>query len=177
MPELSPLQLAIKFTSRWEGGYSNRKADLGGPTNFGITQAYYDDFRKRKKIHKQSVQLITAGERDDIYLEHWTNAKCGSMPGPVAVVVFDTAFNFGVGKAIKHLQRAMHLNDDGAFGNFTKNALAKEDPLCLAMILIGERINHRYQRVKENASQIENLAGWLNRDHELKAIVKGIKTL
>ena len=30
-----------------EGGYSNRKADLGGPTNYGITQDTFDSWRKK----------------------------------------------------------------------------------------------------------------------------------
>jgi lysozyme family protein len=63
-PEFAAMQSthpkAMSYLRISEGGYVNHHKDPGGATNFGITQAVYDAYRKNKA--KQSVKLITEAE-------------------------------------------------------------------------------------------------------------------
>ena len=50
------LSEALVFTLKWEGGFTNNPLDPGGPTNFGIIQSRYDQYRNAKKLPRRSVK-------------------------------------------------------------------------------------------------------------------------
>lgn len=64
---------AMKQIRAFEGGFVNHPRDPGGATNFGVTQAVYDDYRASKKLAKRSVKSITEAEVDEIYLTRYAN--------------------------------------------------------------------------------------------------------
>ena len=49
---------AMKFVFSIEGGYSDKKNDRGGKTNYGVTQTTYDEYRKSKNLELESVKNI-----------------------------------------------------------------------------------------------------------------------
>jgi hypothetical protein len=53
----------------------------------------------------------------------------------------------------------------------TKAAISKANTLQTAIKLCDARIAYRYQRVKQKPDQQVFLAGWLNRDRDLKDFI------
>jgi lysozyme family protein len=173
MPEAKTIfELALGFTLSWEGGYSNDSADIGGETNFGITHATYDAYRVRLSQPTRSVREITEAEVHDIYRrQYWGTTQCGRMAPPLAVVMFDTAVNFGVGGAIEFLQEVLGLAVDGDWGDKTEAAFLRNNGLSTALKICDGRIGYRNQRVSRDPSQSRFLQGWLNRDAALKSLI------
>lgn len=169
----SVFDLAMQFTLRWEGGYVNHPSDPGGATNKGVIQATYNQYRDRKRLPRKSVKQITDAEVDEIYhLMYWTPALCEIMPPKLAIVMFDTAVNFGVGGSIMFLQDVLAVEIDGRFGPLTKAAYdGYQDKARLADAMVAARIQYRHTRVAQKPSQRVFLQGWLNRDNDLRSFI------
>ncbi len=92
----SSFDQAIKFVLRWEGGYSNDPRDPGGETKFGIS----------KRAHPSlNIANLTEDEAKVIYkVDYWNKAGCSQIAYPLDIVVFDTAVNQGVGRALEFLR-------------------------------------------------------------------------
>lgn len=99
------LELALKFTLRWEGLYSCNPADPGGATMKGVTQNVYNSYRAKKGLPVQGVKAISDSEVRDIYENlYWKAAGCDTMKDPkLAIAMFDFAVNGGVSRAKKYL--------------------------------------------------------------------------
>lgn len=111
---------ALPFILRAEGGYANDPDDPGGATNYGITQRAYTRWLERVGMESADVRDITPAEVAAIYeRDYWLAARCDRMPWPLALIHFDAAVNTGVGPAIRQLQRALGLKDDGIAGPIT----------------------------------------------------------
>lgn len=167
---------ALAFTLRYEGGYCNEPGDSGGETNFGITHAVYDSYRKRKGLAVRSVRLILTVEVEDIYKNlYWHPAGCHLLPAKLAMCHFDWAVNHGVTGATKTLQRVVGTDDDGIIGDLTKLAITRavanqgEKVLCATYCLARE--NWYRNRASSVPSQRKFLEGWLNR---LKALQREV---
>ena len=127
-----------------EGGYTNHPRDPGGPTNKGVTQRVYDDYRKSIGKTPQSVKNITDVEIQAIYRRrYWDVIKGDELPSGVGYAVFDGAVNSGVGRAPKWLQAALRDAGlytgpiDGVVGPGTLDAVAAHpdhDALIAAML-------------------------------------------
>ena len=97
-----PFEIALAFTLRWEGGYSDHPTDPGGATHYGITQATYSKWLSKQGKPDAHVRNITMTEvRQIYYQEYWLKAGCDqTQPLPLAISVFDFAVNSGVGTAL-----------------------------------------------------------------------------
>lgn len=154
----------LPFVLRWEGGYVNDPADPGGATNKGVTQAVYDAWRAGKKLPKQSVRLLTSTEVEAIYeARYWNACKCGGLPAPVDLVVFDSAVNCGVDRACRWLQRALGVAEDGDIGPRTLAAVKEYPALKLAAQVAGLRGQHYLSISEKNPKLGKFLNGWNNR--------------
>jgi lysozyme family protein len=119
------LELVLKH----EGGFVHHKRDPGGATNFGVTQAVYDEYRRRNKLAVQSVRHITSKEVSDIYRnQYWDAVKADELPEGVDYTVFDFAVNSGVRRSAQFLQRAVGVVDDGKIGPMTLAAVRGRKP-------------------------------------------------
>lgn len=162
---------ALEFALRWEGGYSNHPADKGGETNFGVTHAVYDAYRKSHGLSVQSVRLISSSEVRDIYFKrYWDVARCDLLSEKLAVAHFDWAVNAGVNRAIKTLQTVVGVNADGIVGPLTEQAI-----IAAAATHKDVWLCDRYHAVREGCyrrwgvgSQAVFLAGWMNRLNALR---------
>jgi peptidoglycan hydrolase-like protein with peptidoglycan-binding domain len=170
--ETGALEIALKFTLQWEGGYVNHPDDLGGPTNKGITQTTYDSYRSSNNLPYKSVEFITDVEVYEIYSKrYWKPSHAELMETPLAVVQFDTAVMFGVKGSIKFLQEALGVTADGIFGRETEMAWQSSNSQDIALEMIEGRISYHKQRVEKMPSQKVFLAGWLNRAEDLREFI------
>lgn len=153
---------ALKFVLKQEGGFVDHPSDPGGPTNFGITQRVYDEFRKR------SVRFIEPQEVESIYRRsYWTPARCDSLPTRLALVHFDSAVNCGVKQAAKFLQRAAGVRDDGVIGPVTLQSAKSQDENGLIDRYILERRKFYHSLSVTKPELAVFLKGWLKRLDEL----------
>ena len=163
---------ALRLVLRFEGKLSNHKADRGGLTNYGITQAVFDSSLSSKNLPRRSVATITTDEVRDIYRSgYWLAARCDDMPYPVDVVLFDSAVNCGVSQAAKWLQRAVGASVDGKIGPVTLGKVAESDPYQTAAKIIDARSDFYEYLAERDAGQGVFLAGWNNRLNILREAI------
>jgi len=111
---------ALKQVLKYEGGYVDHPKDPGGPTNKGITQAVYDNWRKSQNLSIQSVRGIADSEVAAIYKNlYWDRVRGDDLPSGVDFAVFDFAVNSGVSRAAKMLQSVVGVTQDGQIGPAT----------------------------------------------------------
>ena len=115
-----------------EGGYVNDPHDPGGETNWGISKRSYPTV---------DIRNLTKYQAKDIYKrDFWDAGKMERFHGAVAFQVFDIAVNHGIGNAIRMLQRAAGVADDGHVGPITISAVMNKTDTDMIMLIIAERI-------------------------------------
>lgn len=96
-----------------EGGYSNHKADRGGPTRWGVTEQVARAYGYRGDMRELPRETAAA-----IYLaKYWTRPgfyQVAVRYPRVAEELFDTGINMGPSVAAGFLQRALNLLNQGA---------------------------------------------------------------
>ena len=163
------LSTALAFTLPTEGGYSNKAADHGGPTDEGVTQATYDNYLAKHGLPSRPVSGITAPEVQDIYSSlYWLPAHCAELPIRLGICHFDWAVNHGVEGAIKTLQEALSVTADGIFGSLTRAAIQGQPEAEIVAEYLKLRREWYEADAKENPDQAEFLTGWLNRVDRLE---------
>lgn len=104
--------------------FSNDPHDPGGATMCGITQSEYDLYRRSLNEPTRSVQLLDRAEGDAIYhLNYWQPYSPKLQVG-LDLSFFDAAVNMGVKEAIRILQVALGIGDDGIWGPQTAAAVS-----------------------------------------------------
>lgn len=99
-----------------EGGYVNDPQDPGGETNYGISKRAHPDV---------DIANLTLDGAKAIYRgDYWAQCRCAELPWPLNLYVFDAAVNQGVTVAIKLLQKAVDVAQDGIIGKRTVRAAA-----------------------------------------------------
>lgn len=160
-----------------EGTYSDHPSDKGGPTMYGITEqvarAYGYQGVMRDLPRETAVAIYT--------LRYWRNPKLdqiASINPVIAEELLDTGINMGPATAIKFLQRAMnvlnqgakHYPDlpvDGVIGPMTlqalKSYLAKrgnEGALVLYRMLNAQQAVRYMEIAEANPKQEDFMYGW-----------------
>lgn len=173
---MSAFDRAFDFTLAREGGYVNNKADHGGPTNHGITQATYDAYRAARGLDARDVHVITDGEVQDCYRRnYWLPAHCDIMSSALGTCMFDWAVNHGVEGATRTLQRACGITDDGVFGQHTRSAVLSLDHDDLWRQFNTLRREWYREDVVRDPSQAQFLEGWLYRVDRLDAFCETLE--
>jgi lysozyme family protein len=103
--------------------FSNDPHDPGGATMCGITQREYDAWRKAQELPVRTVKLITEAEGQDIYYSSYWLPECPLLPVGLDLCFFDAAVNEGTHEAIKILQVALGVPNDGTWGPQTATAV------------------------------------------------------
>lgn len=115
-----------------EGGYVNDPRDPGGETNFGISKRAYPQV---------DIKNLTLDAAKAIYKrDYWDRAQCDKLPPQLAYLLFDAAVNSGIGQAIRFLQRAVNLADDGVLGPLTLAAVQRLDAESVATRYLAQRL-------------------------------------
>ena len=119
-----------------EGGYVNNPADPGGETNWGITRAVAVD-----NGYTGSMKSMPKEAAKQIYKKmYWDKLHCDQLGFVVAFQLFDAGVNHGNSQAVKFLQRALSVVDDGVIGAKTIAATNSLDDLQIVMLFNAERI-------------------------------------
>ena len=113
-----------------EGGYSNNPADPGGETNWGIAKRSYPDV---------DIAKLTKEGAKAIYLRDFWQ-PLGDAPAAVKFQVFDFAVNSGIQTAIRKLQAAIGVADDGHWGPVSAARLAGMDVNDVLMRFVAQRL-------------------------------------
>lgn len=119
-----------------EGGYSNHPNDPGGETMWGVTAAV-----ARANGYSGPMRDLPVATAKAIYRkQYWDAAKIEDLPLSVRYAVFDAAVNSGVTQAVRWLQRALGVTEDGKFGSQTMWAANAANTDALRRRMLGFRL-------------------------------------
>jgi lysozyme family protein len=136
---------AEAFTLREEGGRKPPDAGDPNPTQFGVTQRAYDQFRARFGLGSQPVYDITEEERHAVYEDYWQAAggdDLAALSPALALLHFDHAFNAGPHQAGLTLQETVDAPQDGVIGPVTMSAVQRcmvSEPTAILMAYLQNR--------------------------------------
>jgi lysozyme family protein len=180
---------AYASTMGHEGGYCNDPVDLGGETYKGISRVYnpswkgwrviddyktFTDFPENLKKDR-ALQKNVMNYYKDKYFDDY---RGDDMPQNLAMEMFDTSVNMGIGRAIKFLQTALNVLNrnekmyrdmmvDGSYGPTTHNTLRTylqtDKPMVLCKIINVLQGNHYIEYMKKSPEQEKYARGWLKR--------------
>lgn len=120
-----------------EGGYVNHPQDPGGETNWGVTKN-----TARAYGYNGSMRDMTREQAKSIYKQgFWDRVQGDKLNDAVAFQLFDAAVNHGIGNAVRMMQRALGVADDGIVGNVTLSALQAINPSDFVLKFNAQRLN------------------------------------
>lgn len=115
-----------------EGGYTCNAADPGGETNWGISKRSYPNL---------DIKALTQDQAKSIYQhDYWQPLQLNLLPSEIQYDLFDAAVNSGNKQAIKWLQRAARVLDDGILGKITLAACGNIPGYVLSARFNGHRL-------------------------------------
>lgn len=139
--------LCLRKMLRYEGGFANHPKDPGGRTLQGVTQAVYNNYRKKKG---RPIQKLTAGmmttpqwqeEMGEIYRGgYWLPVQGPTIHHGVDGALFDYGVNSGPRRAIRVIQ---HLSGRPVTGRLTAEdvqAINKRSPVRMVKAICDERL-------------------------------------
>ena len=174
---------AYNTTMQHEGGYSFDPDDVGGETYKGISRAYNPSWNgwiiidDLKADHRWPENLIDdvkdvreLNEKVELFykLKYFDPYRGDEMSVGLAMEMFDTSVNMGVGRAVKFLQIALNvLNrderyygdmvEDGMYGNTTHRCLQtyiETDTIYLLLKVLNVlQGNHYINYMKKSPTQ------------------------
>lgn len=148
-----------------EGGFVDDPADKGGATNMGITAATLGASRQLgRPATREEVRALRESEARAIYLQQYVvRPGFDDLPEWILPLVVDDAVLSGVRTAVKTLQQAVGVPDDGVLGEKTRAALATKDPAAVRLAFVKARALRFARIVETNPTQAKFLRGWLTR--------------
>ncbi|MHA1816259.1 MAG: glycoside hydrolase family 108 protein [Candidatus Heimdallarchaeaceae archaeon] len=183
---------AYSKTMAHEGGYVHDPDDVGGETYKGVARKYNGSWSGWNIIDAQKSDSNFPDCLDDIdelqesvhsfYKEnYWDVNKLDDFASQeVAVEMFDTGVNMGVGRAAKFLQKSLNylnrngslypdLTVDGAIGGKSLSALdtifsSGDDKILLTMLNVLQG-NHYMEYMSKDSTQEKYARGWFKRVH------------
>lgn len=115
-----------------EGGYTPGEGDPGGETNWGISKRSYPDV---------DIANLTRDDAKEIYLrDFWQRGQMDQYDPAIAFQVFDMAVNSGIETAVRTLQRAADVAEDGHIGPVTVAAIRAKSTTDMLMLFIAHRL-------------------------------------
>lgn len=116
-----------------EGGYVNDPLDPGGETKFGISKRSYP---------RVDIKALTWEGAVDIYrTDFWLRVHADAMPPALQYQALDFAVNSSPETAVRKLQAAAGVADDGHWGPVTQAAVAALSPAVLMFRFIALRLD------------------------------------
>lgn len=116
-----------------EGEYSFNKNDPGGETKWGISKRSYPGL---------DIADLTRDDAKAIYeRDFWKRGHMDEYDPAIAFQVFDIAVNSGIETAVRLLQRAAGVADDGHIGPVTVAAIKAKSVTDILMLIVAERLD------------------------------------
>lgn len=124
--------IAINRVLGNEGGYVNNPNDPGGETNWGISKRSYPEV---------DIKALTRDDAVAIYLrDFWQRGQMDQFDGAIAYQALDFAVNSGIETAIRKLQAAVGVAEDGHVGPVTVAAINAIPVPEVLGLFIAERL-------------------------------------
>ena len=156
--------------------FSNRSADKGGPTKFGVTQATLARWRG-SPVTVEDVRALTEPEARRIYAAEYLRPWAWLPDERLRVLLVDWTVTSGLDDPTRGLQVAVHATLDGVLGAQTKRlamaALEHDTGEVYRTVLIQRAelymriaLDEPRLRVLMNAAQplqVTFLRGWIRR--------------
>ena len=117
-----------------EGGYTDGKNDPGGETKWGISKRAYPELNIKTLTREQAVAIY---RRD-----FWDVVEADKMPRALQYPALDFAINSGPMTAIRKLQSAANIADDGYWGPVTKAAVFAMPDEILVLRFLAKRLDY-----------------------------------
>jgi lysozyme family protein len=122
---------AVERCLSHEGGYVDNPNDPGGETKFGISKRSYPNVNIKNLTREGAIAIYKT--------DFWDRVKGDRLYDGVAYQLFDFAINSGAGTAIRHLQKALDVADDGYWGPISQKAADSMSETDQIMRLIAHR--------------------------------------
>ena len=114
--------LALSSTLKTEGKYSADRLDPGGETFMGISRVYWPSWSGWPKIDQWKIKggppPDLQQEVEQFYYENfWQRIqgdRISQLSAAIATELFDTAVNMSVSDAVRFLQTALNMQNEGA---------------------------------------------------------------
>lgn len=120
-----------------EGGYTNNPQDPGGETMWGVT--------KRVAVahgYQGAMADLPRETAKQIAREaYWDRAQCSAYAPAISFQLMDAAYNHGIENAVRFLQRAVGVADDGDVGPHTLDAIGKRSVNDVLTLFNAERLD------------------------------------
>jgi lysozyme family protein len=172
-------QEIMQFTFKWEivrdrNGRvvaEHDPNDPGGVTKYGIDKSAHPN------LSVSDIENLTQAQAVAIYRqENWQDTHAVQLPKRFAQVVFDMSVLDGTSRAIRALQRAVGAGVDGDAGPLTIAAANQAAGTAARQnAALDTMLDLREQRYRDLVVARPNLRrylnGWLNRSHDLRALV------
>lgn len=129
--------IAINRVLKSEGGYVNDLNDPGGETIWGVSRRSFPHFNSgdfKNATREQAVVLYRA--------EFWDKVHADKMPDDLQYQALDFAVNSGISVAIRKLQSAAGVADDGYWGPVTQAAVAALPPAVIIFRFLAKRLDY-----------------------------------
>ena len=127
-----------------EGGYTDNPKDPGNwtggkvsvgqlkGTKFGIAANTYPDL---------DIKNLTVEQAKAIYRrDFWDRVRADELPPRIRYAMFDATVNSGPGQAVRWLQRAVNVADDGKLGPITLRAAKSADQEQVLRRMLSQRL-------------------------------------
>lgn len=163
-------QKLVPFILSWETDkYTNNKYDKGGPTKYGITLATWRRVGYDKNgdgvLNEKDVKLLTEDDFRCVFKHNfWDACQADNINDQnVANMLVDFAYNSGISRASKYIQKIVGARVDGVVGAKTIGKINGYDLGQKALFdsLKNERI--KFLKKIGVGTQKVHLKGWLRR--------------
>jgi len=117
-------ELVSRMINR-EGGskYTHYPESGDPPTRWGVTLPTLQEWRGNSALTAEDVKALERAEAEAIYHARYLEPFAAISDPALRELLFDSAVQHGVGMAVKLLQRALGVIDDGVLGPITLGAL------------------------------------------------------
>jgi lysozyme family protein len=141
---MSVFEQAFAVVVGHEGGYDATRADPGNwtggavgrgelrGTKFGISAAAYPAL--------DIANLALAAAQAIYRRDYWDRVQADALPPPLALLVFDAAVNNGPDRAIRWLQGAAGVAEDGTIGPATLTAVNAGRGAAICAEFLAQRL-------------------------------------
>jgi len=130
----------LALVLKHEGGYVNNPKDPGGMTNLGVTKKVWEEWVGHT-VDEAAMRALGPTDVAPLYKKnYWDRVRGDDLPTGVDYSVFDLAVNSGVSRAVKFLQAACGVAQDGVIGPATLAAIAQHNPRDLATAVCEKRL-------------------------------------
>ena len=144
-----------------EGGYTY---DQGGHTKYGVTVPFLSRIWNRP-ITEKDIRSLTEATAREVYAAYFRQLNIGTIDNEALVdLIFDYCVNAGDGRALRELQKAAGVAQDGQIGPVTLRAIESRGPEEVYYTLLKQRLIFWAELALKNPERhLKSLPGWVNR--------------